>query len=442
MVIMLSVAGILTAGAARYSVKTSAENSGNALGTVLGEINKALGTYTTYNYKALVDGTANLAPSITDLQNAGLLNANINPTPPMGGGYAIQITREPAGCVAPNCNLTTRVWFTQPVTNPDTGRIDIAKLGAATGVLGGDGGWSDNISPDTVKGTGGWSRPNPAGSQAGILMAINGYGSSAFSQYVDRAGTQGMLANLKMGNNSITGAATINANQVVLPGGNSLMIGNSAYYGDGLNSAIRQSGSTYFQHLDGSAANIAQVGDVQSSGTVNTTNMNAAGNVEANGNINSGGSMNVGGNLVASQVYSNGETSTNGWFRTNGDSGWYSQKWNGGIYMSDGQWVRSYAVKNMYTGGQMQAGSLQSNSDLTVARNLSVAGNQTVGSQTVYGQQVVGGQQMVVGSQVVYGNVAVTNAVTPGQIASEGAYCGGNAGSIARDANNNLFICN
>lgn len=125
-----------------------------------------------------------------------------------------------------------------------------------------------------------------------------------------------------------------------------------------------------------------------------------------------------------------GETTTGGWFRTNGDTGWYSNKWNGGFYMSDSNWVRSYNDKNMYTGGEMQAGALQSNSTLRVT------GNAVVGSQIVQGTQTVGGNQTVIGS------TSVTNALVPGQIATNGASCVGNQGAIARDANNNLYICN
>lgn len=483
MIIMLSVGGLLTAGAAKYSIKTSSENSGVAIGTMLGEINKAVGTYTVNDYKRLVDGTGNLNPTIADLQAAGLLNANINPITPIGGTYAIQISREPVGCVAPNCNLTSRVWITQPVTNPDTGTIDIRKLGAATGAMGGDGGWSDNVNPGTVRGTGGWTRPNPTGGQAGILMAINGYGSSSFSKFVDRAGTQGMLADFQMGNNNIVGANTVNATKMVLPAGNSMTIGNSAFYGDGANSAIRQSGNMYFQRFDGSSASIAQVDSINAGGSVNAGRVVATasggGNIgnaassyydigagrmavanslysynvicagRANGDCSGGGGVSihsngdlaaagnavVNGSATIGQTFTN-ESYTNGYFRTQGDGGWYSSKWNGGLYMADGSWIRSYADKNIYSGGQMQAGSLQANSSLRVLGSSQIDGNQNVGSQTVYGQQVIGG------SQVVYGNVNVSNAVTPGVIASDGAYCGGNAGAIGRDGNNNIYVCN
>lgn len=455
MIIMLSVGGILTAGVARNTIKTSAENSGTAVGSMLAQVNKAVGTYTVNNYATLVGGSGNLAPTVADLQNAGLLNANVG-SPPMGGTYAIQITREPAGCVAPNCNLTSRVWLTQPIRNADTGGIDIRKLGAATDAIGGDGGWSDAISPGTVHGAGGWNRPNPAGSQAGILMAINGYGSSSFAQYVDRAGKQGMLADFQMGGNNIAGANGINANTVTLPGGQGLQIGSVRYYGDTLNSAIRvpAGGGIFLERQDGTAAHIGSVGNISSSGQIYSTSnivsaatvngayvssggdMYAQGGMSASGNVVAGltvqgayvssrGAMAAAGDMSGNEVY------TNGYFRTQGDGGWYSQKWNGGLYMADGGWVRSYADKGVYTGGQMQAGSVQANSSLRVLGTAQIDGNQTVG-----GQQVVGG------SQTVYGSVAASAAVTPGQIASNGAYCGGNAGAIARDGNNNLFICN
>lgn len=57
-----------------------------------------------------------------------------------------------------------------------------------------------------------------------------------------------------------------------------------------------------------------------------------------------------------------GETYTGGWFRTTGNCGWYSEPWGGGWFMQDGTWVRSYNDKNVYTGGEVQAGRLTSNS--------------------------------------------------------------------------------
>ena len=37
-------------------------------------------------------------------------------------------------------------------------------------------------------------------------------------------------------------------------------------------------------------------------------------------------------------------------FRSTGNSGWYSQNWGGGWYMSDSTWIRTYNSKSVYTG--------------------------------------------------------------------------------------------
>lgn len=61
-----------------------------------------------------------------------------------------------------------------------------------------------------------------------------------------------------------------------------------------------------------------------------------------------------------------GETYTGGWFRTTGDTGWYSEKHGGGIYMTDNSWVRVYNNKNFSTGGQIRGGSLQADGRVTI----------------------------------------------------------------------------
>lgn len=40
----------------------------------------------------------------------------------------------------------------------------------------------------------------------------------------------------------------------------------------------------------------------------------------------------------------------NGWFRANGNNGFYFQSWGGGWYMQDATWVRLYNGKSLYTG--------------------------------------------------------------------------------------------
>ena len=44
------------------------------------------------------------------------------------------------------------------------------------------------------------------------------------------------------------------------------------------------------------------------------------------------------------------------WLYTTGNNGWYNSTYGGGIYMTDSTWVRIYADKNFYTGGEVQCG--------------------------------------------------------------------------------------
>ena len=44
------------------------------------------------------------------------------------------------------------------------------------------------------------------------------------------------------------------------------------------------------------------------------------------------------------------------WLYTTGNNGWYNSTYGGGIYMTDSTWVRIYADKSFYTGGEVQCG--------------------------------------------------------------------------------------
>ncbi|QOU76427.1 hypothetical protein JAB4_059270 (plasmid) [Janthinobacterium sp. HH102] len=405
MMVMLAIGAIAMIGVSRETIIKAAQVKGESYGNTLLKINNAVGLYQIQNAATLI-----LAPTteVSIAQLNSFLGANFSDSSPLGG-VSIRISSEPSGCVAPNCSLTSQVVFKLPVLNSETGNVDARVLEAAMGKLSGDAGYSDASTPGTIRGAN-WDRPNPF-NVPGTLMAINGYGSSVFAQFVDRAGKQGMLADFEMGGNSIKDAKNITAKHLALPMGTSLALGVNSIYSDELNTAIRQQGGIYIQRNDGSSGDINQVNNINAGGTASSRSV-------------------VTNDLSSSTAYAAQEVRTGGWFKTDGDAGWYSNKWGGGMYMSDGTWLRTVNDKGVYTGGQVQAGTLQSNGSLTVA------GMATVGSQTVAGAQVIGG------NQTVYGNTAVTQALTPGQIAVSGAGCAGNQGAIARDANNNLYVCN
>lgn len=62
------------------------------------------------------------------------------------------------------------------------------------------------------------------------------------------------------------------------------------------------------------------------------------------GTISVNGSINVSGNITASRI-----TASN-WIYSTGNTGWWNDTWQGGWYMSDAEWIRSYGNKGVYSG--------------------------------------------------------------------------------------------
>ena len=60
---------------------------------------------------------------------------------------------------------------------------------------------------------------------------------------------------------------------------------------------------------------------------------------------------------------------TSNWFRSTGNTGWYSQTYGGGWFMQDSTWIRAYGNKNVYTAGEIQAGTVRGNSQLCIGNN-------------------------------------------------------------------------
>ncbi|EBB7359908.1 TPA: shufflon system plasmid conjugative transfer pilus tip adhesin PilV [Salmonella enterica] len=110
--------------------------------------------------------------------------------------------------------------------------------------------------------------------------------------------------------------------------------------------------------------------------TLNATNANATTVTATNVNSTNVTATNVN----AQTTRTAGETYTGGWFRTTGDTGWYNEKWGGGFNMTDSTWIRAYNNKSIYTGGQVQAGTIQSNGRMTANEFVQVNGVATAGA--------------------------------------------------------------
>lgn len=58
-----------------------------------------------------------------------------------------------------------------------------------------------------------------------------------------------------------------------------------------------------------------------------------------------------------------GDILAEGWLRTTGNRGWYSETYGGGWYMVDSDWVRVYNNKGVYTGNEIQANCFRANNN-------------------------------------------------------------------------------
>lgn len=108
-------------------------------------------------------------------------------------------------------------------------------------------------------------------------------------------------------------------------------------------------------------------------------NINDAGTITAAGNVTSAAE------LSGATATISGESYTGGWFRTRGDTGWYSEKWGGGIYQADPDWVRIYNDKGLSTGGPLVGGQITSLGAMTATGRLSTSEYVSIGGLAIAG---------------------------------------------------------
>jgi len=76
--------------------------------------------------------------------------------------------------------------------------------------------------------------------------------------------------------------------------------------------------------------------------------------------------------VAGTRVYSGwdstmaGSISCNNWFRTTGPTGLYFDTYQGGIYMFDDMWIRTYGSKNFYCDREIQATTIRANNELYI----------------------------------------------------------------------------
>jgi hypothetical protein len=305
MLIVLVGAALLTVQGIKEDIATKRQNLLQIEGQNIASINSALGSYITNNYASLIPAgfsqttsTSIAAPTLAQLSAQSNNKVAFKNGPFWGGTYQIALSVVPDNCstAAGNCHIASQIYPSLPLISMQDKTADIAGAGVLAAAGGAQFGYSTNRAPATVTGIhGGWTLPNPAGSKAGMVLAINGFGADGNSPYYRRDGALPLTGPMNANNQDMqnVGNVTLGANKVLkLQAGNSLQIDNGAmYYGDSVNAAVRTKGTLYVQNYQGTGSAPINVGDVNSSGTVNANVVNtnvaninaAAGNCGWNG---------------------------------------------------------------------------------------------------------------------------------------------------------------
>ncbi|EOD3492718.1 shufflon system plasmid conjugative transfer pilus tip adhesin PilV, partial [Cronobacter malonaticus] len=126
---------------------------------------------------------------------------------------------------------------------------------------------------------------------AGLIGYRVGYDSAMYSVYLRRDGTLPMTGDLNMGGKDINNVKDTTAT------------------GSTTSDTLHSIGATTV----GSTLNVGGV-------TTLSLHLNVSGNTQVNGTINSNNTVS------GATITSRGETYTQNWFRTLGDTGWYSEK--------------------------------------------------------------------------------------------------------------------
>jgi hypothetical protein len=289
MMIVLIGSALLTMQGIKEDIATKHTNLLQIEGQNQASINAALGSYITAQYGNLMavlgpnfsqtTSTPLAAPTLAQLAAASNNRVTFWNGPFWGGAYQISLTVVPSVCsiAAGTCHIASQLYANRPLLKGGT--PDIAGAGILAAAGGAQFGYSTNRTPATITGLSGqWTTANPLASQAGTILAINGFGADGNSPYYRRDGALPLTGTMNANNQDMQNIGNMSGKTLALQGGNSLNIGGGAiYYGDGRNAAVRTDGGLFIQNAAGTAAApIAQVGSVNVQGTVT-----ASGNVSA-----------------------------------------------------------------------------------------------------------------------------------------------------------------
>ena len=183
-----SIAMVLAVLAAGRLMQEVDDAAAHATGTYLLAVKGALDGYLVQHYDALASGqdipgvAAPLAPTLSELRAAGMLQASFPDRTPFNQDVAIRIERSGA-CPGAGCRMDALVHTTTPLRPPGAAEANDQLLAQVVMASGGFGGAAYSRQPSVVRGAT-FTVANPLGATAGTVGALASLDTTLFQQFV------------------------------------------------------------------------------------------------------------------------------------------------------------------------------------------------------------------------------------------------------------------
>lgn len=199
----LLIAGIVANGVVQNLSYRNKQQLGTELSKRVAPVRETMNRYISENYHllqsdqpvvrngvTLAAGTAigqSMSPRVQDLINLGYLPPNFNVQLSLLDSNSSLITslrKEPVGCVSVNCEIPGYVYLSKPILQNAT-EANAVLIGQYRSDVGPDALISSNARRTILSSSQGMSVPNPvAGSPAGVVGVLVGWGSSGYGQFL------------------------------------------------------------------------------------------------------------------------------------------------------------------------------------------------------------------------------------------------------------------